>query len=80
MRTLEERHFPQDNPHWQPPEGGAGKNFDWYDFREVTMTRPTLYADYQDACHCIEAAKFLPRLRGVKKTRNSAKSKAESKK
>ena len=44
------------------------------------MTRPTLYADYQDACHCIEAAKFLPRLRGVKKTRNSAKSKAESKK
>ena len=80
MRALEERHFPQDNPHWQPPEGGAGKNLDWYDFREVTMTRPTLYADYQDACRCIEAAKFLPRLRGVKKNRNSAKSKAESKK
>ena len=73
MRALEERHFPQDNPHWQPPEGGAGKNLDWYDFREVTMTRPTLYADYQDACRCIEAAKFLPRLRGVKKTRNIMK-------
>lgn len=80
MRALEERHFPQDNPHWLPPEGGAGRNLDWYDFREVTMTRPTLYADYQDASRCIEAAKFLPRLRGVKKTRNSAKSKAESKK
>lgn len=80
MRALEERHFPQDNPHWLPPEGGAGKNLDWYDFREVTMTRPTLYADYQDASRCIEAAKFLPRLRGVKKTRNSAKSKAERKK
>ena len=80
MRALEERHFPQDNPYWQPPEGGAVKNLDWYDFREVTMTRPTLYADYQDACRCIEVAKFLPRLRGVKKTRNGAKSKAERKK
>ena len=78
MRALEERHFPETNPHWQPLECGTGKNLDWYDFRELTIARPTLYADYQDACRCIEAAKFLPRLRGVKKTRNSAKSKAES--
>lgn len=80
MRALEEHHFPESNPHWQPLECDTGKNLDWYDFREVTMARPTLYADYQDACRCIEAAKFLPRLRGVKKTRNSAKSKAEGKK
>ena len=80
MRALEERHFPETNPHWQPMECGTGKNLDWYDFRELTTARPTLYADYQDACRCIEAAKFLPRLRGMKKSRNSAKSNAESRK
>lgn len=80
MRALEERHFPESKPHWQPLECGTGKNLDWYDFREVTTARPTLYADYQDACRCIEAAKFLPRLRGMKKSRNSLKSKAESRK
>lgn len=80
MRALVERHFPEHNPHWQPPECGTGKNLDWYDFREVTTARPTLYADYRDACRCIEAAKFLPRLRGVKKNRNPLKSKAESRK
>ncbi|MDE7372413.1 MAG: hypothetical protein K2N07_11885 [Desulfovibrio sp.] len=80
MRALEERHFPESNPHWQPPETGTGKNLDWYDFRELTTARPTLYADYQDACRCIEAAKFLPRLRGVKKERNPVKSKAENRK
>ena len=80
MRALEERHFPETNPHWQPLECGTGKNLDWYDFRELTIARPTLYADYQDACRCIEAVKFLPRLRGMKKNRNSAKSNAESRK
>lgn len=80
MRALEERHFPESNSHWQPPETGTGKNLDWYDFRELTTARPTLYADYQDACRCIEAAKFLPRLRGMKKERNPVKSKAENRK
>ena len=80
MRALEKRHFPESNSHWQPTETGTGKNLDWYDFRELTTARPTLYADYQDACRCIEAAKFLPRLRGVKKNRNPVKSKAESRK
>ncbi|MBD5557629.1 MAG: hypothetical protein HDQ92_03490 [Desulfovibrio sp.] len=80
MRTLEERHFPESNSHWQPPETGTGKNLDWYDFRELTTARPTLYADYQDACRCIEAAKFLPRLRGVKKNRNPVKSKDRNRK
>ena len=80
MRALEERHFPECNPHWQAPETGTGKNLDWYDFRELSTARPTLYADYQDACRCIEAAKFLPRLRGVKKERNHVKSKAENRK
>lgn len=80
MRALEERHFPESNSQWQPTETGTGKNLDWYDFRELTTARPTLYADYQDACRCIEAAKFLPRLRGVKKNRNPVKSKAESRK
>ena len=80
IRTLEERHFPESNSHWQPPESGTGKNLDWYDFRELTTARPTLYADYQDACRCIEAAKFLPRLRGVKKERNPVKSKDRNRK
>lgn len=78
MRALEERHFPESNSHWQPTKTGTGKNLDWYDFRELTTARTTLYADYQDACRCIEAAKFLPRLRGVKKERNPVKSKAEN--
>lgn len=80
MRALGERHFPESNPHWQPPESGTGKNLDWYDFRELSTARPTLYADYQDACRCIEAAKFLPRLRGVKKERNPVKSKDRNRK
>lgn len=75
MRVLVERHFPESHPQWQSPDSGTGKNLDWYDFREITTAQPTLYADYQDACRCIEAAKFLPRLRGVKKYDNALKSK-----
>lgn len=80
MRALEERHFPESNPHWQPLECGTGRHLQWYDFREVMTARSTLYADYQDACRCIEAAKFLPQLRGMKKTHSTPNSKAKKRK
>lgn len=71
MRALKKKHFPENNPGWsvlRPSE--VEKSTDWYDYREKTTATPTLYADYQDACRCIEAAKFLPRQRGVKKETN----------
>lgn len=81
IRALKKSHFRESNPGWdalKPSE--AGKNTDWYDYREKTTANPTLYADYQDACQCIEAAKFLPRLRGVKKEPNIRTSKGKNKK
>lgn len=79
--ALKKNHFPESNPGWnalRPSE--VEKSTDWYDYREKTTATPTLYADYQDACRCIEAAKFLPRLRGVKKESNTRTSKRKNKK
>ena len=81
MRALKQKHFPASNPGWndlRPPE--AERETDWYDYREKTTATPTLYADYQDACHCIGGAKFLPKLRGVKEQSNIATSKGKNKK
>ena len=69
MRALRERHFPADNPTWDyqviPELANNPKNNDWYTYRVRTTDTPTLYADYQDACACVEAAKILPRKRGT---------------
>lgn len=81
IRALKEKHFPESNPNWNAMQSsGAEKNADWYDYREKTTATPTLYADYQDACRCIEVAKFLPRLRGVKKESNMRTSQGKKKK
>ena len=81
IRALKKNHFPENNPSWEASKPSeAEKNTDWYDYREKTTANPTLYADYQDACRCIEAAKFLPRLRGVKKNPNTRTSKEKMKK
>jgi hypothetical protein len=83
MRALKDRHFPKENPGWDtrtiPEIKNSAKNDDWYSYREKTTETPILYADYQDACRCIEAAKFLPRLRGVKKAVKSKPAKGKTK-
>ena len=79
MRVLKARHFPEENPEWDASRVDEAKDnpqyVNWYDYRELAVATPALYADYQDACRCIEAAKFLPRQRGMKKAGNSVSSK-----
>ena len=55
-------------------------NSDWYAYRERTTDNPVLYADYQDACRCIAAAKVLPRERGTRKQSNPLSRKNKSQK
>lgn len=75
IRALRDRHFPPENPAWDhtkiPELANNPANGDWYAYRERTTDTPVLYADYQDACRCIAAAKVLPRERGMRKGSNS---------
>lgn len=84
IRALRDRHFPLKNPNWDhtkiPELASNPANSDWYAYRERTTDNPVLYADYQDACRCIAAAKVLPRERGTRKESNPLSRKDKTKK
>ena len=84
IRALRDRHFPLENPTWDhtkiPELASNPANSDWYAYRERTTDNPVLYADYQDACRCIMAAKVLPRERGTRKDSNHLSLKDKTKK
>ena len=84
MRVLREKHFPESNPSWNaslvPELQTNPDNQDWYNFRMRITADSALHDDLSDAERCIDAAKFLPRQRGTKKSDNNKKNKKKSKK